>query len=67
MSGDEWDSLDIAARVNLAGHGQSLEEFYAYKARLRAGGEPWGSAEQILRGFIWDRLEEPESERDDES
>lgn len=59
MSNEQWDSLDAAARTNLAALPASLSEFFRYKSELRDEGRAWeGDAQEILSGFIWGEIEE---------
>lgn len=54
---EDWSELDQSAMNNLTEPQQ--REFFKYKEQLRQDGHKWiDDAEVILRGFIWDQLED---------
>ncbi|MBW2599565.1 MAG: hypothetical protein JRC60_05695 [Deltaproteobacteria bacterium] len=54
---NEWDELDVAAKANLGEEG--FVRFQRYKNKLQSEGHKWHyDAEDILRGYIWDEIED---------
>jgi len=56
--------LDRAANHQLKS--SDIQEYHRYKKELQQLGEENESIEAILRGFIWEKLEEYELTRDNE-